>query len=77
MMLALSGVDAPDIAAVTLTVPLVTTIPDQERLPMLVLRLTVLPLPSLNCHPDTVTPEEGVTVQVAVPPRVTEDEQLN
>src|SRR5579863_9968420 len=64
-----SGEETPD--TVAFTVPLVTTTPDHVRLPTFCVRVTVLPPLSLNCHAVTVTPE-GVTVQVAVPPRVTD-----
>lgn len=62
--------------AVALTVPPVTIVPDQVRLPVFVERVTVLLLLSVNFQPDTVT-LVGVTVHVAVPPRATEDVQLS
>jgi len=62
-------------SAVTLTVPPVTIVPDQVRLPVFVERVTVLLFASVNFQPETVVPE-GVTVHVAVPPRATEDVQL-
>ena len=69
--LAERGVAVPDAVAVTLTVPLTTIFPDQVRAVGVCVRLTVVPALSLNCHPETVTPVEGLTVQVMLLPRVT------
>ena len=76
-MLAESGVAAPEVVAVTVTVPLATIVPDHVRLAGLVVRVTVLLLPSVNFQSETVTPDDGVTVQVAVPPRVSDDVQVS
>ena len=74
-MLALSGID--ELFAVTFTVPLVTTALDHVRLVVSVLRVTALPLLSVNFQPDTVVPGGPVTVHVADPALVTDDVQLN
>src|SRR5271169_3324908 len=58
---------------ITLAVPLVTIVPDHVRLPVLVDRVTLLPWPSVKDHWDAVP---LLTVQVAVAPRVTDEEQL-
>ena len=61
--------------AFTVTTPPVTIIPDQVAL--VLLDVTVLPLPSVNCQPDTLAPPSPVTVQVVVVPLTTGEVQLN
>jgi hypothetical protein len=67
--------DLPLLVTVTLTVPPVTITPDHVLL-VLVL-VTVLLLPSVNFQLENVLPLGPVAVHVAVPPRVTEDVQVN
>src|SRR5437868_760074 len=70
---ALNGneVVAPLGVTVTVTVPLVTTVPDHVRLVVLEVLDTVLLFVSLKVQLDAAV-DEGDTVQVAEPPRVTE-----
>ena len=77
VMFADNAVVAPERVAFTLTVPPVTITPDQVRLPVFAVRDTVVPLASLNCQPETEMPDDGVTVHVALAPRVTDELQLS
>jgi hypothetical protein len=76
--IALNGVGVPpDVVAVTLTVPLVTIVPDHVRLFGVVVRVTTVLLLSVNFQFATVTPDDGVTVHVAVLPLKSDEGQVS
>jgi len=64
----------PEAETVTLTVPPVTTVPDQELTLLLPVIVTVLLLESVNFQLENVAPEGALfTVQVVLLPRVIDD----
>ena len=67
-----SGTVVPEILAETVTVPPMTMTPDHVRLPVPWLLATTTPLVSRKVQFDTVTPDDGVTVQVVLLPRAME-----
>jgi len=71
------GVDLPPDVTATVTVPLVTIVPDHEL--VVPVPLTVLLPESVNFQPEKVAPVGALlTLQVTLPPRVTDEgEQLS